>query len=290
MQEQSLPSQIPGMPGAGHSGRRLVFDAVKIRYKSFDEIQKLREANLVVAEILDVLCAAVEPGMSTWDLDEIARREIERHRVKSAFLGYYDYPAVVCTSVNQVVVHGIPRKDVVLREGDIISIDFGVFKHGYCGDAARTIPVGRIEPEWQQLIDVACKALDLAVEKCYPGSRIGDIGDAVQSYVELHGYSVVKDFVGHGIGRAMHEDPPVPNYARPGTGKRLKSGLVIAIEPMVNAGAPDVKVLEDKWTAVTKDGSRSAHFEHSIAITDNGPWVLSRASSQPGQPGNAAAL
>lgn len=276
------------MPGAGHSGRRLVFDAVKIRYKSFAEIRKMREANLVVAEILDVLCAAVEPGMSTWDLDEIARREIERHRVKSAFLGYYDYPAVVCTSVNEVVVHGIPRKDVIIRDGDIISVDFGVFKHGYCGDAARTIPVGRVDPEWQRLIDTAREALELAIEQCYPGRRIGDIGDAVQSYVEERGYSVVQDFVGHGIGRAMHEDPPVPNYARPGTGKRLKSGLVIAIEPMVNAGAPDVRVLDDKWTAVTKDGSRSAHFEHSIAITDNGPWVLSRASSEPGNPGNAA--
>lgn len=245
----------------------------------------MREACLVTAEILDTLCAAVEPGISTWDLNEIGLREIERHRVKSAFLGYYDYPAVVCTSVNEVVVHGIPRKDLILKEGDIISIDFGTFKHGYCGDTARTVPVGEISPEWQRLIDVTRESLDLAIEKCYPGNRMGDIGAAVQAHAEVNGYAVVRDFVGHGIGRAMHEDPPVPNYARSGTGKRLKSGLVIAIEPMVNAGAPEVRVLDDKWTAVTKDSSRSAHFEHTIAITDNGPWVLTRASSKPGEPG-----
>lgn len=267
----------------------MVFRVVKIRYKSFEEIRRLREANLVVSEILDVLCAAVEPGISTWDLNEIAAQEIDRHRVKSAFLGYYDYPAVLCTSVNEVVVHGIPRKDVVLKDGDIIGIDFGVFKQGYCGDSARTVPVGKVSPERQRLIDITREALDLGIEKCYPGNRIGDIGAAVQGYAEKNGCSVVRDFVGHGIGRAMHEDPPVPNYARPGTGKRLKSGLVIAIEPMVNAGAPDVRVLDDKWTAVTKDRRWSAHFEHSIAITDDGPWVLSRASSEPGKLGKPGA-
>lgn len=246
----------------------------------------MRETNLVVSEILDALCDATRPGMSTWELDEIARREIARHKVTSAFLGYYGYPAVVCTSVNHVVVHGIPRRDVVLEDGDIIAIDFGAFKNGYCGDSARTIPVGTISPEWQKLIDVTREALDLAIEQCVPGKRLGDIGAAVQSHVELHGYSVVRDFVGHGIGKAMHEDPPVPNYARPGTGKRLKRGLVIAIEPMVNAGAPEVTVLDDEWTAVTNDRSMSAHFEHSVAITDDGPWVLSRASSRPGIPGS----
>ncbi len=262
---------------------------MKIRYKSFDEIHKLREVNLVVAEILDVLCAAVKPGMTTLDLDAIAEREIERHGVKSAFLGYYDYPRVLCTSINEVVVHGIPRDDVVIREGDIISIDFGVFKNGYCGDSARTITVGEVDPAWKKLIDVTRESLDRAIAECYPGRRLGDIGHAVQSFVEENGYSVVRDFVGHGIGRAMHEDPPVPNYGKPGTGKRLKSGLVIAIEPMVNAGAAGVKVLDDDWTAVTKDQSRSAHFEHSIAITDKGPWVLSRSNSEPGNPGTAAA-
>ena len=255
---------------------------MKIRYKSSDEIRLMRETNLVVAEILDVLCDAVRPGISTWDLNEIAAREIDRHKVRSAFLNYHGYPAVVCTSVNHVVVHGIPRRDVVLEEGDIIAIDFGVFKHGYCGDAARTIPVGKISPEWEKLIEITRESLRLAVAECVVGKRLGDIGSAVQTYVELNGYSVVRDFVGHGIGRAMHEDPPVPNYARAGTKKRLKRGLVIAVEPMVNAGAPDVKVLDDDWTAVTKDRSMSAHFEHSIAITDDGPWVLSRPSSKPG--------
>lgn len=246
----------------------------------------MRETNLVVSEILDVLCDAVRPGLSTWELNEIAAREIERHKVKSAFLGYYGYPAVVCTSVNDVVVHGIPRRDVVLQDGDIIAIDFGVFKHGYCGDSARSVPVGTITPEWQKLIDVTQKALDLGIEQCVPGKRLGDIGEAIQRYIELNDYSVVRDFAGHGIGKAMHEDPLVPNYARSGTGKRLKPGLVIAIEPMVNAGAPEVRILEDKWTVVTKDRSRSAHFEHSIAITDQGPWVLSRPSSKPGDPGS----
>lgn len=259
---------------------------MKIKYKSLDEIQRLREVNLVVAEILDVLCAAVEPGMSTWDLNGIAEIEIAKHKVKSAFLGYYDYPAVVCTSVNEVVVHGIPRRDVILKEGDIIAIDFGVFKNGYCGDAARTVPVGTIDPAWQRLIDVTRQSLDLAIEQCQAGKRLGDIGNAVQVHVELNNYSVVRDFVGHGIGRAMHEDPPVPNYASAGTGKRMKRGLVIAVEPMVNAGAPEVTVLDDDWTAVSSDRSMSAHFEDSIAITDDGPWVLSRADSQPGKLGN----
>lgn len=245
----------------------------------------MREANLVVAEILDVLCASVAPGMSTWDINEIAEREIEKHKVKSAFLGYYDYPAVVCTSVNEVVVHGIPRRDVILKDGDIIAIDFGVFKDGYCGDSARTIPVGTISPEWQKLIDITRESLDLAIEQCVPGKRLGDVGNAVQVHVELNGYSVVRDFVGHGIGRAMHEDPPVPNYGGAGTGKRLKRGLVIAVEPMVNAGAPEVETLDDQWTAVSRDSSMSAHFEDSIAITDDGPWVLSRSSSQPGSLG-----
>lgn len=237
----------------------------------------MRETNMVVADILNVLCEAVAPGMSTWDLNEIAVAEIARHKVKSAFLGYYDYPAVVCTSVNEVVVHGIPRRDVVLKDGDIIAIDFGVFKEGYCGDSARTVPVGTVDPKWQKLIDVTRESLDMAIEQCRPGRRLGDIGNAVQVHCELNGYSVVKDFVGHGIGRAMHEDPPVPNYGGAGTGKRLKRGLVIAVEPMVNAGAADVRVLDDDWTAVSVDSSMSAHFEDSIAIMDDGPWVLSRA-------------
>jgi methionyl aminopeptidase len=249
---------------------------MRIKLKSAEEIGLMRDANRVVAEILDILEDKVAPGVSTWELDEIAAQEIARRNVKSAFLGYYGYPKVLCTSPNEVVVHGIPRRDVILKDGDIVGLDFGVFKHGYCGDSARTVPVGEISPENRRLIDVTRRALDLAIEQCVPGKRLGDIGAAVQTHVESNGYSVVEQFVGHGIGTEMHEDPPVPNYARPGTGKRLKPGLVIAVEPMVNAGAHEVVVLEDDWTAVTKDHSMSAHFEHSIAITNDGPIVLSR--------------
>jgi len=249
---------------------------MRIKLKSVKEIDGMREANQVVAEVLDVLEAAIVPGISTWELDRIAAREIDRAQVRSAFLGYYDYPAVLCTSPNEVIVHGIPRKDVVLEDGDMVGIDFGVFKDGWCGDSARTVAVGTISADKQKLIDVTRESLDLAIEQCVIGNRLGDVGAAVQNHVEKHGFSVVRAFVGHGIGRAMHEDPPVPNYARAGTGKRLKRGLVIAVEPMVNAGTHEVEVLEDEWTAVTKDHSMSAHFEHSIAITDNGPVVLSR--------------
>jgi methionyl aminopeptidase len=182
-------------------------------------------------------------------------------------------------------VHGIPSRDEILEDGDIIGIDFGIFKNGYCGDSARTIPVGEIESLSEQkkkLIRVTKKSLDLAIEQCWPGKRLGDIGWAVQNYVESQGFSVVKDFVGHGIGKQMHEDPPVNNWGRLNSGKRLKTGLVIAVEPMVNAGSHEVEVLEDQWTAVIKDRSFSAHFEHSIAITEEGPWVLSSKTSSPG--------
>ena len=264
--------------------------SVRIKYKSLEEIRLQREACLAVAEIIDEICQHVAPGVSTWDLDQIAAKGIKRLGVLSAFLGYYDYPAVLCTSVNEVVVHGIPRKDVVLKDGDIIGIDFGVFKHGFCGDSARTVFVGgEASPEAQKLVTVTRQALDLGIDQCVPGNRLGDIGAAIERYVEeMNGFSVVRSFVGHGIGKAMHEDPPVPNYGRPGTGKRLKSGLVIAIEPMVNAGAHEVEVLDDKWTAVTKDRRLSAHFEHTVAITDEGPWVLSRPKSTPGNPAHEA--
>jgi methionyl aminopeptidase len=250
---------------------------MRIIYKSPEEIRLMRETGLVVAEILDVLEGAVAPGVSTWELDEIARREIARHKVTSAFLGYHGYPAVLCTSINHVVVHGIPRKDEVLRQGDIIGIDFGVFKHGLCGDSARTVMVGGVAEDAQKLVTVARESLDLGLQAALPGNRIEDIGWAVQQHAEKSGFSVVRDFCGHGIGRAMHEDPPVPNYGRPGKGYRLKPGLVLAIEPMVNAGTHEVEVLGDKWTAVTKDKSLSAHFEHTVAITEDGPFVLTRA-------------
>jgi methionyl aminopeptidase len=253
---------------------------MRIYFKTADEIRKLREVNLVVSAVLDACVAAVKPGVSTWELNEIAVREIARHKVKSAFIGYGypPYPAALCTSINEVVVHGIPRRDAVLKEGDIITVDFGCFKDGYCGDSARTVPVGRVTLEASKLIDVTREALDLGIEQCRPGNRLQDIGHAVQKHVEQHGFNVVRDFVGHGIGKAMHEDPPVPNFGTPGRGYRLKPGLVLAIEPMVNAGTHEVEVLADKWTAVTKDRRLSAHFEHSVAITEEGPVVLSRAS------------
>ncbi len=258
---------------------------MRILLKSMDEIRLMREAGLVVASILDEVCAMVAPGVSTWDLDKLAARLIERHKVTSAFLGYYGYPAVLCTSINEVVVHGIPRKDHVLRDGDIIGIDFGIFREGYCADSARTVLCGNVIDSTRQLVDVTRTSLDLAISQCVAGNRLGDVGAAVQNHAEKHGYSVVKSFVGHGIGTKMHEDPPVPNYGHANAGKRMKHGLVIAVEPMVNAGASDVEVLDDEWTAVTKDQSLSGHFEHTIAILDDGPWVLTRASSRPGDPG-----
>ncbi|HTJ41850.1 MAG TPA: type I methionyl aminopeptidase [Kofleriaceae bacterium] len=257
---------------------------MRIQLKSLDEIKLMREAGLVVSSILDDVCAAAKPGVSTWELDKIAAKGIDKHKVTSAFLGYHGYPAVLCTSINETVVHGIPRKEHVLQDGDIIGIDFGIFKHGFCADSARTVMVGKVSAEKRKLVETAQQSLDKAIEVCTVGNRIEDIGAAVQEYCENRGYSVVRQFVGHGIGTRMHEDPAVPNYGSPGKGKRLKRGLVIAVEPMVNAGAPDVEILEDQWTAVTKDRSMSAHFEHTIAILDEGPWVLSRPSSEPGRP------
>lgn len=244
--------------------------------KSASEIAKLREANLIVADVLDALEAAARPGLTTWDLNEIAAQRLKHHKAESAFLGYHGYPAVLCTSVNEVVVHGIPRRDLVLKEGDILSIDFGAFKDGWCGDSARTIPIGKVKPEAEALMNATREALERGIAACVPGNRLGDIGHAVQSHAESNGYSVVRQFVGHGIGRAMHEEPHVPNYGDAGKGRRLSPGLVVAIEPMINAGGPDVLVKDDGWTAITRDGSLSAHFEHSVAITDSGPVVLSR--------------
>ncbi len=258
---------------------------MRIRYKTAEEVQLQRDACLRVAEILAETCAAAKPGVSTFELDEVAARGIKKLGLTSAFLGYYDYPAVLCTSINEVVVHGIPRKDEILKDGDIIGIDFGAYKNGFCGDTARTILVGDVSEAKKKLVQVTAEALDRAIAQCVVGNRLGDIGAAVQNHAENHGYSVVRSFVGHGIGRAMHEDPAVPNFGRSGTGKRLKTGLVIAVEPMVNAGAHDVEVLEDQWTAMTKDRSVSAHFEDTIAITEEGPWVLTRPSATPGNPG-----
>jgi methionyl aminopeptidase len=250
-----------------------------IQLKSAAEIAKLREANLIVADVLDRLEEAAKPGVSTWELNELAAQRLRQLKADSAFLnyGHPPYPAVLCTSVNEAVVHGVPRRDVILKEGDILSIDFGAFKDGWCGDSARTVPIGQVSKQAQALIEATRTSLEKAIAACVPGNRLGDIGHAVQSHVERLGYSVVKQFVGHGIGRAMHEEPHVPNYGEAGKGRRLSAGLVVAIEPMVNAGGPEVVIEDDGWTAVTKDGSLSAHFEHSVAITDGGPVVLSRA-------------
>ncbi len=262
---------------------------MRIKLKSKEEIRLMREAGLVAAEILEDVCQAAKPGASTWDLDRIARAGIDKHKVKSAFLGYggYDvppYPGVLCTSRNHVIVHGIPRKDDVIVDGDIIGIDFGIFKHGFCADTARTVMIGNVTAKNRELVETTEKALEEAIALCRIGSRLGDLGAAVQNYAESRGYSVVRQFVGHGTGQQMHEDPQVPNFGAAGSGKRLKAGLVIAVEPMVNAGSPDVEVLDDKWTAVTRDHSMSAHFEHTIAVTEEGPWVLTRPSSSPGTP------
>jgi len=262
---------------------------MRIQLKSREEIGLMREAGLVAAEILESVCQAAKPGVSTWELDRIARAGIEKHKVKSAFLGYggYDVPpytGVLCTSRNHVIVHGIPRKDDVIADGDIIGLDFGIFKHGFCADTARTICVGNVSEKNRTLVETTHRALEEAIALCKVGSRLGDLGAAIQNYAESRGYSVVRQFVGHGTGKQMHEDPQVPNFGVAGSGKRLKAGLVIAVEPMVNAGSPDVEVLDDKWTAVTRDRSMSAHFEHTIAVTEEGPWVLTRPSSSPGNP------
>nr|HEX4315424.1 type I methionyl aminopeptidase [Kofleriaceae bacterium] len=256
------------------------------KLKSKHEIGLMREAGLVAASILDDICAAAQIGTSTWELDQIARRGIDKNKVKSAFLGYASppYPAVLCTSINEVIVHGIPSKKDVLKDGDVIGIDFGIFMHGFCADTARTIMVGKVSDVNRRLVETTEACLNAAIEQCRVGNRLGDIGWAVQSLAESHGYSVVTQFVGHGTGRQMHEDPQVHNTGPAGRRDRVKSGLVIAVEPMVNAGAPEVELLEDRWTAVTKDRSMSAHFEHTIAIVDEGPWVLTRPSSKPGIP------
>jgi methionyl aminopeptidase len=248
-----------------------------IELKTATQIAKLREANLIVADVLDAIAAAAAIGVTTWDLELVARRRLKELGGEPAFLGYRGYPAVLCTSVNNVIVHGIPRREVMLKEGDILSVDFGAFKDGWCGDSARTLPIGRISDKAAALVEATRVSLDKAVEQCVPGNRLGDIGWAVQSHVEKQGFSVVEQFAGHGIGRHMHEPPQVMNYGPAGRGPRLSVGMVLAIEPMVNEGAPEVVIEEDGWTAVTKDGSLSAHFEHSVAITENGPLVLSRA-------------
>ena len=245
-----------------------------ISRKKPEQIALMRRAGRVVAEMHEVCTRAAKPGATTLDVDRVAREVLERRGARSNFLGYHGFPAVVCTSPNDVIVHGIPSDEVVLREGDILSIDCGAIIEGWHGDAAITVAVGEIDDESQRLIDVTRASLDAAIAHVTEGSRLGDIGAAVEGIAEAAGFTVVREYVGHGIGTAMHEDPQVPNYGPAGRGLTLKTGHVLAIEPMVNAGSAGTEVLDDGWTVVTRDGARSAHFEHTIAVTDNGPEVL----------------
>jgi methionyl aminopeptidase len=243
--------------------------------KSPAEIGRMRAANMLVADVLAELAASVAPGVTTGELDVIAERLVRAGGAEPAFKGYRGYPCTLCASINEQVVHGIPsaRK---LVEGDIVSLDMGVKLNGFYGDSAVTVPVGRVSPEVATLLRVTRESLEKGIAQVRLGSRISDIGHAIQQHVEAHGFSVVREFVGHGIGAALHEEPQIANYGEPGRGPRLAEGMVLAIEPMVNMGRPAVKVLGDGWTAVTRDGSLSAHFEHTVAVTNNGPLVLTR--------------
>jgi methionyl aminopeptidase len=235
----------------------------------------MRSAGRIVAETLALLKDKIGPGVTTAELDRLAEDFCKRQGGKPAFKGYGGFPFAICSSPNDRVVHGFPD-DSPLQEGDILSIDFGVFYKGFFGDSAITVAVGELDDETQRLVTATHESLDLAITKAVPNGRLSDISHAVQSWVEPKGFSVVREFVGHGIGRNLHEAPQIPNYGQAGQGPRLKPGMVLAIEPMINAGVPGVKILEDGWTAVTQDGKRSAHFEHTVAITDNGPEILTQ--------------
>jgi methionyl aminopeptidase len=243
------------------------------------ELARMRSAGDVVRAVLDAVELACVPGVTTAELDRVAAQELARLGGTSAYAGYRPggvpaFPAVLCTSVNHVVVHGIPRRDEVLREGDVIGIDFACYKDGFCADATRSLAVGVISAPARKLLDATRESMQRALRACGPGNRLGDIGAAIEAHATATGHGIVRAFVGHGIGRRMHEDPPVPNYGIAGTGRRMKPGMTIAIEPMLTTGADDVRVLGDRWTVVTADGSLAAHVEHTIAITDNGVEIL----------------
>ena len=240
------------------------------------EIERMRKSGALLRQVHQAVGAAVRPGATTMDLERVAEAKIRELGAKAAFKGYQNYPACLCTSVNEEVIHGIPSDKKVLREGDVVSVDCGLLLDGYYSDAAVTYPVGELNGSAKKLLDVTKASLEQAIREAQVGATLGDIGAAVQEMCEAEGYGVVRDFVGHGIGRSMHEEPQVPNYGRRGKGQKLKAGMVLAIEPMINAGTAEVQVLKDGWTAVTKDGSWSAHFEHTVAITKDGPLVLTR--------------
>ncbi|TYO95710.1 methionine aminopeptidase type I [Geothermobacter ehrlichii] len=243
--------------------------------KTRQELERMRVAGRMVAEILAILREKVRPGVTTAELDRLAERECRKRKAAPAFKGYGGFPFSICASPNEKVVHGFPNAEP-LREGDILSIDFGVLYNGFYGDAALTIPVGEISPQRKRLLEVTERSLAAAIDNMRLDARLGDVSHAVQSCVEPEGFSVVREFVGHGIGRKLHESPQVPNFGLPGQGPKLKAGMVLAIEPMINAGRPGVRILEDGWTAVTVDGKDSAHFEHTVALTENGPEILTR--------------
>jgi methionyl aminopeptidase len=242
--------------------------------RSASELERMRAANRLVAAVLAELEAATQAGVTTADLDALAERLVREAGAEPAFKGYRGYPATLCASINQEVVHGIPSAARELKPGDIISLDMGVRLNGFYGDSAVTVAVGDVSERTQDLLRVTREALERAIAQVRVGGRLSDIGHAVQQWVEAHGFSVVREFVGHGIGERLHEEPQIPNYGQPGRGPKLAAGMVLAIEPMVAMGKPDVKVLGDGWTAVTKDGSLAAHFEHTVAVTDAGPLVL----------------
>jgi methionyl aminopeptidase len=242
--------------------------------RSEAEIERLRLANQLVAQVLAALEAAVAPGVSTMDLDQLADRLVREGGAEPAFKGYRGYPATLCASINQEVVHGIPSRSRVLVDGDIISLDMGVKMGGYYGDSAVTVAVGRIPERTGTLLRVTRESLERAIVQVKPGGRLSDVSYAVQQWVEQHGFSIVREFVGHGIGEKLHEEPQIPNYGLPGRGPKLAVGMVLAIEPMVAMGKPETRVLSDGWTAVTRDGSLAAHFEHTVAVTASGAQVL----------------
>ena len=247
-----------------------------IMIKSAAEIEKMRISGIALRRVHDAVKTVVRVGATTMDLERVAVAKMNEIGAKSAFRGYHNYPAVLCTSVNNEVIHGIPSDKGALRDGDVVSVDCGVIVDGYYSDCAVTYAVGTPNAKVEKLLRVTEASLYAAIDKAVPGGRLFDISHAVQSMCEREGYGVVREFVGHGIGKSMHEDPQVPNFGDPGKGPRLKAGMVLAIEPMINAGGPEVHVLKDGWTAVTNDGSYSAHFEHTVAITKDGPQVLTR--------------
>lgn len=245
-----------------------------VTIKTARELSKMKDACRISARALRVAGEAVKPGVTTYEIDTLVRKFIEKQGATPSFLGYGGFPASACISVNNVVIHGIPSKNIVLKDGDIVSVDVGAYYEGFHGDNAYTFPCGKVSASAQALLDATRESLNMGIAQALAGNRIGDIGSAVQRYAEARSYSVVREFVGHGVGAKLHEDPSVPNYGTPGRGVRLLPGMTIAIEPMVNEGTFEVKVLDDKWTTVTKDGKLSAHFEHTVAITPDGPKIM----------------